>query len=166
MLITNPLAQSTTGRQPGMSRRGKTSSFDLRSLRFACVYEGNDGEMTLPSCLVTFICKPQTTKDTGIPSGHRPTPRSVVKNTFEFDPNLDRSSLNWDNSAQMVSETESYLKATLYAEADFGDEFYDLDHCYLVLEQYSMPIHSQAMPPAVLIDDVVGVAYYEKNAME
>jgi hypothetical protein len=104
-------------------------------------------------------------KDDGIPSGHRPTPRSMVQSTFEFDPNMDQSSLFWPNPAEPNNAEpnpapEPHVKATVYARADLGDGFYDLDRCSIILQQFAASSNASDTLPAVLIDDVVGVAYY------
>lgn len=157
VLLTDSLIQFNTGRQPGIIRKSNTSSFDLRNLHFACAYMDEAGDMELPSCLITFVCKPKTMKDAGIPSGHRPTPRSMVQSTFEFAPNMDQSSLTWPTPANPTPKPQ--IKATTYAKADFDDEFYDLDHCSIMLQQFAASSNASNVPPAVLIDDVVGVAY-------
>lgn len=164
VLITNSTIQNDMGRQPRIIRQSNTTSFDLRSIRFACAYADEDSQLSPASCLVTFACDPKTSNDTGIPSGHRPTPRPMVRNTFEFVPNIDHSSLSWPNPADPNTTTGPTTKATLYAHAEVGDEYYDLDHCYIMLQQYASPFQASDIPPAVLIDDVVGVAYYEDQA--
>lgn len=99
-------------------------------------------------------------KDTGILNGHRATPRPMVQGTFEFAPHLDESSLTWPNPTEPNPAPVPSVKATIYAKADLGGEFYDLDHCSIVLQQYAASSRTTDIPPAVLIDDVVGVAYY------
>lgn len=165
VLLTDSLIQFNTGRQPGIIRKSNTSSFDLRNLRFACAYTDAAGKMELPSCLITFVCKPKTMKDIGTQSGHRPTPRSMVQSTFEFTPNMDQSSLTWPG-AEPNPAPEPHIKGTIYAKADFDDEFYDLDHCSIMLQQFAASSHASDIPPAVLIDDVVGVAYLGEESTD
>lgn len=164
VLITDPSMQDTVGQQPGIIRQSNTSAFDLRSLRFACAYYDDAGQIQIPSCLVTLACQPMIMKDTGTPSGHRPTSRPMITSTFEFLPNLDQSSLTWSGPAKKdVTEEDTTIRTTLYADADLGDDFYDLDHCYIILDQYSSPSRRPNFIPAVLIDDVIGVAYYDEQ---
>lgn len=83
----------------------------------------------------------------------------MVQSTFEFTPDMDRSSLYRPDSAPVP-----HVKGTAYRKADLGDEFYDLDYCSIVLQQYAVSSQATDNLPAVLIDDVVGVAYYGGNA--
>lgn len=166
VLLTDSMIQLNTGRQPGIVRRSNTSSFDLRNLHFACAYINEAGNMELPSCLITFVCQPKIIKNVGIPSGHRPTPRSMVQSTFEFAPNIDQSSLTWPDAPEPNPAPIPHIKGTVYAKADFNDEFYDLDHCSIMLQQFAASSYASNVPPAVLIDDVVGVAYLGEDSTE
>lgn len=90
----------------------------------------------------------------------------MVQSTFEFIPNMDQSSLTWPISANPSPAPQPHIKATVYAKADFGDEFYDLDHCSVILQQFAAASNTSDVPPAVLIDDVVGVAYYGEQSTD